>query len=158
MSESENISRMSEGVSIFSSDLDLEERTRAKGFASEGIATLETVAAPTLWQQVFSFPALLGATLVGALAVIARAFFVDPDLWWHIKQGSTILATHHVPTKDIYSLTLGGRPWIAYEWLGDVLLATMYRLGGMRGLEFLLIVLGSAIVVALYTLSAIRSG
>ena len=158
MSESENISRMSEGVSIFSSDLDREERTRAKGFASEGIATLETVAAPTLWQQVFSFPALLGATLVGALAVIARAFFVDPDLWWHIKQGSTILATHHVPTKDIYSLTLGGRPWIAYEWLGDVLLATMYRLGGMRGLEFLLIVLGSAIVVALYTLSAIRSG
>ncbi|HSZ21186.1 MAG TPA: hypothetical protein VK770_15435 [Candidatus Acidoferrum sp.] len=92
------------------------------------------------------------------MATITQTFFVDPDVWWHIKQGEYILATRHLPTQDIYSLTLSGKPWFAYEWLGDVLLATMYRLGGMRGLDVLLMVLGSAILIGLYTLAAIRSG
>ena len=76
----------------------------------------------TLIQRIFSFPAMLGALLVGGMATIARTFFIDPDVWWHIKHGQVILATHHWPTNDIYSLSVAGRPWIAYEWLGDVLL------------------------------------
>lgn len=101
---------------------------------------------------------MLGAVLVGATATISRTFFVDPDVWWHIKQGAFILETHNVPRADIYSQTLGGRPWIAYEWLGDILLAITERLGGISGLEALLILLGSAILIALYALSTIRSG
>jgi len=158
MSESEFKAPMPEGVSILPSEQDRAEMLRPGDLASQMNATSQTVALATLWQRVFSFPALLGAVLVGAVATIARTFFVDPDVWWHIKQGVVILATHHVPTKDIYSLTLAGRPWTAYEWFGDVLLATMYRLGGMRGLEALLLVLGSAILIALYMLATIRSG
>lgn len=158
MSESEFKAPMPEGVSILPSEQDRTEMLCPSKLASQMNATSQTVALATLWQRVFSFPALLGAVLVGAVATIARTFFVDPDVWWHIKQGVVILATHHLPTKDIYSLTLAGRPWTAYEWFGDVLLATMYRLGGMRGLEALLLVLGSAILVALYTLAAVRSG
>ena len=158
MNESESIAHMPEVVSILPSEQDRAEMPRPGDLASQMNATSQTVGLATLWQRVFSFPALLGAVLVGAVATIARTFFVDPDVWWHIKQGEVILATHHVPTKDIYSLTLAGRPWTAYEWFGDVLLATAYRLGGMRGLEALLLVLGSAILVALYTLAAVRSG
>jgi hypothetical protein len=101
---------------------------------------------------------MLGALLAGGVAIIARTFFLDPDVWWHIKQGEVILATHHVPTKDIYSLTLGGQPWTSYEWLGDVLLAATYRIGGFRGLEALLIILGTAILISLYALATIRCG
>src|SRR5580693_2662983 len=71
-----------------------------------------------LIQHIFSFPAMLGALLVGGVTIMAQTFFVDPDVWWHIKQGEVIVATHHVPTTDVYSLTLAGRPWTAYEWLG----------------------------------------
>lgn len=110
----------------------------------------------TLWQHVFSFPAMLGVLLIGGVAIMARTFYLDPDVWWHIKQGEIILSTHQVPTKDIFSITLAGRPWTAYEWLGDVLLAAMYQIGGMRGLEALLIILGSAILIALYALATIR--
>jgi hypothetical protein len=124
----------------------------------DGTLASQSLTPASLWKRVFSFPALLGTVLVGAVATIAQTFFVDPDVWWHIKQGEFILTTHHVPTKDIYSLTLAGKPWMAYEWLGDILLATMYRLGGMRGLDVLLIVLGGAIVIGLYALAAIRSG
>ena len=99
----------------------------------------------SLVQRIFSFPAMLGALLVGGVATIARTFFVDPDVWWHIKSGQVILATHHWPTTDPYSYSVAGQHWIAFEWVGEVLLATMYRLGGMRGLEALLFILGSAI-------------
>ena len=44
-----------------------------------------------LLSQVFSFPALLGALLVGAVFLVGRLFLVDPDLWWHIKVGQDIL-------------------------------------------------------------------
>ena len=44
-------------------------------------------------RRVFSFPAMLGAILVGAVYLFARAFIVDPDCWWHIKTGELILAT-----------------------------------------------------------------
>src|SRR4029077_3511238 len=80
------------------------------------------------------------------------------DVWWHIKFGQVILATHHWPTSDIYSFSVAGQRWIDSEWIGEVLLAMMYRLGGMRGLEILLLVLGSAILGALYTLATIRCG
>src|SRR3984957_10539082 len=109
-------------------------------------------------QRLFSFPAAMGALLVGAVFSSSRSFRVDPDLWWHIKVGETILATHRWPTTDIYSFTVSGQPWLAYEWLGDVLLAAVNRVGGVLALEVLLIVLGSAVVLALYELATIRSG
>jgi len=96
--------------------------------------------------------------LVGAVFVPALRFNVDPDMWWHIKVGESILATHHWPTTDPYSFTVSGQPWIAYEWLGEVIWAAVMRLGGIRGLELLLIVLGSAVMLALYAYTTISSG
>ena len=100
----------------------------------------------------------MGALLVGGVCVALRDFNVEPDVWWHIKVGETILRTHRVPIVDPYSFTVPGAPWIAYEWLGDVLLAFASRLGGLRALDLLFILLGSAILLALYAYAAIRSG
>jgi hypothetical protein len=107
---------------------------------------------------VFSFPTMLGALLVGVVFCEGRQFSLDPDVWWHIKSGQTILATHHWPTTDPYSFTVTGQPWIAYEWLGDLLLATVSRIGGLRGLDLLLIVIGSAVILGLYLLGTVSSG
>ena len=148
MSESEFTVRVSEDAAIFPPNASVRDR----------VITSQPNTAAKLLHRVFCFPAMLGMLLVGGVATIARTFFLDPDVWWHIKQGAAILATHHVPTRDIYSLTLAGRPWIAYEWLGDVLLAATYQIGGFRGLEALLIILGSAILIALYALATLRSG
>ena len=108
--------------------------------------------------RVFSFPVMLGAFLVGAVFVAARAFLVDPDLWWHIKVGQNILSTHSWPTTDPYSFTVAGHPWLAYEWLGDVLLGAVARFWGLQGLEACLIVLGSAVMLALYAYTTLRTG
>ena len=111
-----------------------------------------------LLQRIFSFPAMLGSLLVGAVFMSGQLFKVDPDLWWHIKVGGDILRTHHWPTTDPFSFTVFGQPWLAYEWLGDVLFATASRLGGLRGLDGLLILIGSMVVVSLYALATLRSG
>src|SRR5215469_9850316 len=105
-----------------------------------------------------SFPAMLGMLLVGVAFNVARQLSLDPDVWWHIKDGEAILATHHWPTTDPYSFTVHGFPWIAFEWLGDVTLATALRLGGVQGLQLLMFFLGSAILIALYALATICSG
>jgi hypothetical protein len=110
------------------------------------------------WRWLVSFPTMLGAMLVGAAFVAVRAFNVDPDLWWHIKTGELILSTHKWATTDPYSYTSYGAPWMSCEWLGDVFFAAVYRLGGLRGLEALLIVLASAVMLALYGFATLRSG
>src|SRR6202041_771161 len=110
------------------------------------------------WRWFVSFPAMLGTMLVGATFVVVRAFNVDPDLWWHVKTGELILSTHKWATTDAYSYTSSGAPWMSCEWLGDVLFAAAYRLGGLRGLEALLIMLASAVMLALYGLATLRSG
>src|SRR6516162_4710238 len=107
---------------------------------------------------IFSFPAMLGTMLVGVVLVPGRNFAVDPDLWWHIKNGQNILATHHWPTTDPYSFTVAGTPWLAYEWLGDVLFGAVARFAGLRGLDALLILLSSLILLSLYAYATLRSG
>ena len=109
-------------------------------------------------QKVFSFPMMLATFLVGGVAASVRLFDVDPDLWWHIKVGESILATHHFPTTDPYSFTVHGQLWLAYEWLGEIVLATAQRIGGMRGLDALLIALGCAVMLAIYAFATIRTG
>jgi hypothetical protein len=111
----------------------------------------------TLLQKLFSFPTMLGGLLVAGVFVMRRDFQVDPDLWWHLKVGQNILATHRWPTTDPYSFTAAGQPWLAAEWLGDVLFAIIARIGGLSGLQALLIVLGASVILALYGYAALRS-
>src|SRR5579862_6688789 len=110
----------------------------------------------SLLQRVFSFPAMLGIFLVGRVFYEARVFFVDPDLWWHVKVGQDILATHRWPTVDMYSFTVAGQPWIAYEWLGDLLLGWVARVGGLLGLDILLFTLASVVMLALYGYATLK--
>jgi hypothetical protein len=108
-------------------------------------------------KRVFSFPAMLGGILVAGVYWAKHGFDVDTDFWWHLRVGEDILATRHWPTVDPYSFTASGQPWLAAEWLGDVLFAGIERLGGLRALDLLLIVMSAAIILALYGFCSLRS-
>lgn len=58
----------------------------------------------------------------------------DPDTLWHIAVGQWILAHASVPSVDTFSYTAEGRPWVAHEWLSEVILALAYRLAGWNGI------------------------
>ena len=104
----------------------------------------------SLLRNVFTFPAMLATFLVGRVFYEARAFNVDPDLWWHIKVGQNIVTSHHWPTTDPFSYTVAGNPWMAYEWLGDVAIGTVARVGGLLGLDVFLFLWASIVMLALY--------
>ena len=108
--------------------------------------------------RVFSFPAMLGVLLIVGVFGTGRQFVLDPDCWWHIKTGEIILSSHHWPTTDPYSFTVTGQPWLAYEWGGDVVLATAARLAGLQALDGVLILFAAAVMIALYCLATLCAG
>ena len=152
------MSEQSMSMSLSSGVAALTPRTHGEAVATDLFASTPKVARDSILQRAFSFPAMLGALLVAGVFVARHNFEVDTDLWWHIKAGEGILATHHWPTSDPYSFTVSGQPWLAYEWLGGVFFALVERVGGLVGLQALLIILGAAIMVALYAFATLRSG
>jgi hypothetical protein len=136
-----------------------EQKRSAHGESSQKNTVAEATAnAPvSVLKRIFSFPVMLGGLLATGVYVARRNFDVDPDFWWHLKVGDGILATRQWPVADHFSFTAAGNPWLAAEWLSEVLFAGVNRLGGLRGLEALFLVLGAAILVALYTFATMRS-
>lgn len=109
-------------------------------------------------RRVFSFPVLLGSVLVAASYSIAKNCILEPDMWWNVAVGQRILATHAWPTSDVYSGTASGAPWIAYEWLGEVVMGAAASVGGLRSATVLLVVLSALLVALLYYYASMRSG
>src|SRR5687767_11571562 len=72
------------------------------------------------------------------LAVVVIAFFVvltvvrgpiDADYWWHLTTGRLIVEQGAVPGVDPYSFAYDG-PWVAHEWLGEVLIHVLVTTAG----------------------------
>lgn len=59
--------------------------------------------------------------------------FNDGDVSWHVAAGNWIIDHRAVPVADPFSFTFGGRPWVAYEWLSEVIYAGAWRLAGHSG-------------------------
>ena len=56
----------------------------------------------------------------------------DIDFWWHLRTGQLIAESGSVPRVDPFSFTAAGRPWVAHEWLWELGVFRLYRLGGYR--------------------------
>lgn len=79
-------------------------------------------------------PLVIGLVVFVTLAnVSGQPLLADPDSHWHVTIGRWILQHGAVPHVDNYSYTFAGQPWIAKEWLSQVLLALAYAAGGWAG-------------------------
>jgi hypothetical protein len=74
----------------------------------------------------------------------------DSDIGWHIRTGEWILTNGHVPKADLFSFTKAGVPWIAWEWLTDVVMALAHRACGLPGVVLLALLLLGATSVCIY--------
>lgn len=72
---------------------------------------------------------------------------MDPDTYLHITIGHRILEQWAISTADPFSHSMAGAPWIAHEWLSDILLALTHHYLGWAGLHTLAIGL-SALTLA----------
>ena len=80
-----------------------------------------------------ALPWLIAGAIGVLLLVLAPRLLSDPDTYSHIALGRWIVAHHTIPWVDPMSQTMHGTPWIAFEWLSQVLLAGVYELGGWPG-------------------------
>lgn len=60
--------------------------------------------------------------------------FGDGDVSWHVAAGRWILQNRAIPTTDPFSFTMAGHPWIAHEWLSEVIYASAFDFAGFAGL------------------------
>ena len=97
-----------------------------------------------------SWPLLIGlVACLGLLVLTSWQTSVDPDTYMHLTVGQWIWDHHTIPHEDFFSFTLPGRPWVAHEWLSELLFAMMYCYFGWTGLVF---VLGLCLAVSLAVL------
>lgn len=88
--------------------------------------------------------------LLTALCLVISAFLInqiyDLDVWWQVAIGRDILAHGSVPAVDRFAAAALGRPYHDSHWLFQVLLAAADRVGGMTGVQLVMVALWTAIL------------
>ena len=97
----------------------------------------------------FSWPLIAGlVAFIYLMNASGQPLLSDPDTHWHIAVGDWMLANRTVPRVDVFSFTFAGQPWIAKEWLSQLLLTAAYHAAGWGGVS----ALGAAAVAATFAL------
>jgi hypothetical protein len=98
---------------------------------------------PAGWVQKFVAPSIADCVFVAVLFWLfflgsgATALLGDGDTGWHIRAGEWVLAEGQFPHHDLFSFSMEGRQWFAWEWLADVLFALLHGAWGLRALVLL---------------------
>jgi hypothetical protein len=81
---------------------------------------------------------VVGACLVAFwLVVFNPRALNDGDTYWHLATGGWMLAHHQVPHLDPFSFTHGGQPWVAHEWLSEIVMTLVWRAADWTGIVVL---------------------
>lgn len=75
----------------------------------------------------------LFVVMVPAVLGSSKSNFDDGDVSWHLAAGRWIIANGRIPDVDPFSFTMGGKPWVAFEWLSELIYASAFGLGGYAG-------------------------
>jgi hypothetical protein len=81
----------------------------------------------------------------------------DGDTGWHIRTGEWILSNHRVPANDLFSYTKPGQPWVAWEWLSEVVFAWLNAHGGLASVLLMSILLIAVTFALLFGLARRKS-
>ncbi len=63
-----------------------------------------------------------------------QALLRDGDTGYHIRTGEFIVQNWTIPERDIFSFRSPPIPWIAHEWLAEVIMALVHRVSGLTGI------------------------
>jgi hypothetical protein len=96
------------------------------------------------WREFVGLDRRLVVPLTMLFGIFVFCFIrqTDPDWWWHLRLGQDIWAAKAIPTADTYSFTRPGQPFIAHEWLFEVLTYL-----GLRAFDYRGLVIAMAVVV-----------
>ncbi len=101
------------------------------------------------WLDVRRLAVLL--LLVALFAMGLREAY-DSDMWWHLATGRYIVEQRTIPRHDVFSYTVPDHRWFTHEWLTQVGMYGLHRMGGMAAL----IVAAAAVVALTFALVYVR--
>src|ERR1051326_679172 len=84
-----------------------------------------------------SLPLCAAAAIYALLLVLGARLLNDPDVYWHIAVGRWMVEHRAFPHVDMFSATVAGAPWIAKEWLSQLLYAGAHAVAGWSGVVIL---------------------
>ncbi len=119
-------------------------------------SVIEATAKFSLFRLVASAANLLDTknlTLISIfMTLMAFIQLVDLDYFWHLKAGEYIFTHAALPSGDIFSYTMIGKPWILHEWLFEVVLYVLFKWMGPLGVKLLTAGLATITIVITYSL------
>ncbi len=99
------------------------------------------------------FPLLVfGSVWILLFTAGRNQWFKDPGSFFHTVVGQYILETGSLFHTDSFSFTRFGEPWIAQQWLGEIIMAVFHRIAGLDGLFILTV----SLIALLYSILASR--
>jgi hypothetical protein len=110
-------------------------------------ANLEAAASSPRWIHLI-LPSVTDLIFIVVLfslsySALSSRLLGDAGLGWHIRNGELMLRTRAVTGVDVFSYTMSGRPWVAWEWLYDVIIGAIHKRLGLNGVVFF-----TAVVIA----------
>lgn len=87
-----------------------------------------------------------------------KSLLGDGDTGWHLQTGEWILRNRSVPYKDLFSFSMPGRPWFAWEWLWDACFAWLHRVGGLAAVLLVSTLIICAASAVVYGITRRKSG
>ncbi len=88
--------------------------------------------------EFYYYSTIIGIIIFNFMFYVQANLIIDPDIYWHIKVGDEILENLQFPLQDHYSHTYDQKPWIAKEWLSQVILAAAFSWAGWFGVVLLM--------------------
>jgi len=82
---------------------------------------------PSIADLFFLYPFLVLALRKGTILLS------DADAGYHIRTGEYIIEHFTVPRYDIFSSLTPPPPWVAHEWLSEVVMAFVHKVSGLTG-------------------------
>lgn len=95
-------------------------------------------------------PWVLMVWLLPAASVLL-ALMPTGDLAYQIRAGIRMIDDRTILTRDVFTYTVGGRPWLNQQWAGEIVLGGLFRAVGWRGLVFVRALLASVAAGAVLT-------
>lgn len=75
------------------------------------------------------------------LLLVCSVGLPSPDLWWQLAGGRWMVEGRGFPWVDPFSHTAAGRAWLNHEWLAEIGMYALYRVGGLPLLHLARVVL-----------------
>lgn len=94
-------------------------------------------------------PWVLMVWLLPAVSVLL-ALMPTGDLAYQIRAGIRMIDDRTILTRDVFTYTVAGRPWLNQQWAGEIVLGGLFRAVGWRGLVFVRALLASVAAGAVF--------